>query len=89
MPVPVFRPSIVIPAKAGIHFALPIDRKAKVNMDPGFRRDDDRTGSRRNGRAVGKDCAQPATRGWLSTSQYSPICLTAATNCSKSTGLRM
>ena len=26
---------------------------------------------------------------WFSTSQYSPTCLTAHTNCSKSTGLRM
>jgi hypothetical protein len=30
---------IVIPAKAGIHFAL--QRAAKITMDPGFRRDDE------------------------------------------------
>jgi hypothetical protein len=29
----------VIPAKAGIHFAL--DGKGKINMDSGFRRNDD------------------------------------------------
>jgi stage V sporulation protein SpoVS len=30
----------VIPAKAGIHFGLPMAIESKVEMDPGFRRDD-------------------------------------------------
>jgi hypothetical protein len=35
-------PYLVIPAKAGIHFALALNRNAeiKVKMGPGFRRDD-------------------------------------------------
>jgi len=33
-------PHSVIPAKAGIHFALMLRSKSKIKMDPGFRRDD-------------------------------------------------
>jgi stage V sporulation protein SpoVS len=33
-------PLHVIPAEAGIHFALPMAIESKVKMDPGVRRDD-------------------------------------------------